>query len=350
MDSLFIDHWLQQGAIVSLAPQRVLLGWGERECVSAIPKGKRAFLFTDFFLREPSPFYLFEHCLEISHEHLLQMLSEAKRGLLSAFSWSLPQRKAFSECWQFCQKGFASNEINKMVPYLAASSRKSIDAKQRCRSIHSALLFLMQHDGYIYGLWSDREGILGVSPEKLFALKQEGSVETMAVASTLSGEVGLGDFAADPKLMKEHQWVIDGIRETLAPFADVCVGDSFVRPFGTLSHLVTTIVGILKKQPSLIDLIGCMHPTPALGAYPKKAGERWLEEYDKKQRRGYFGAPVGWATAKEAEVFVAIRNVMWDRRGTKIFAGCGIVKESEEESEWRELQQKIASIRNLLAL
>ncbi|HEY4831978.1 MAG TPA: chorismate-binding protein, partial [Waddliaceae bacterium] len=98
-----------------------------------------------------------------------------------------------------------------------------------------------------------------------------------------------------------------------------------------------------------IEVVEMLHPTPALGAFPRILGKTWLMDYQTKMNRGRYGAPVGYyyPSKEEGECFVAIRNVQWVGPEAQIGAGCGIVAQSVFEQEWDEIQLKIQSIKSM---
>lgn len=113
-----------------------------------------------------------------------------------------------------------------------------------------------------------------------------------------------------------------------------------------MKHLMTpiTLFGAVGFQ----QLTEALHPTPALGAYPKGAGKSWLMHYQTILPRGRFGAPVGYWLEDRGGAHVAIRNLQWSENRMRIGAGCGVVLESEEDKEWNELNLKIESIKRIL--
>ena len=92
-----------------------------------------------------------------------------------------------------------------------------------------------------------------------------------------------------------------------------------------------------------------MHPTPALGAFPRRPGMEWLKEYQQKIDRRRFGAPVGYAIEDaQAKCYVAIRNVQWTKNQMLLAAGCGIVATSQYDAEWAEIKLKLQAIKEML--
>jgi menaquinone-specific isochorismate synthase len=106
----------------------------------------------------------------------------------------------------------------------------------------------------------------------------------------------------------------------------------------------------LQQAVTTDQVTQLIHPTPALGAYPRVEGMKWLREFDREMPRERFGAPVGYTRKGESTCYVAIRNVQWKDFQLKLGAGCGIVPASQFESEWNEILLKLKSIKNILAL
>lgn len=196
--------------------------------------------------------------------------------------------------------------------------------------------------------------MLGGTPELLFNMDHDGekmTISTMACAATCSKDEVEG-FATDSKMLDEHNFVVQGILESLSPFGEVRKEKIQILELPTLCHFLTPMVVETEKNLEFEPLVRSLHPTPALGAYPKKQGMKWLAEYQNKIDRGRYGAPVGYyrPDTGKAACYVAIRNAQWSHDEIKIGAGCGVVPQSALESEWAEIQLKIQSIKDILAL
>ncbi len=94
-------------------------------------------------------------------------------------------------------------------------------------------------------------------------------------------------------------------------------------------------------------MIEALHPTPAVGGYPRE--KTWheiheLEGFD----RGWYAGPVGWIGEDSAEMSVAIRSALMNNREVNIYAGAGIVPGSDPEKEWNEIEKKSLNFTNLL--
>jgi menaquinone-specific isochorismate synthase len=244
--------------------------------------------------------------------------------------------------------------LQKAVPYVFAHSREEMTQGRLCGSLRKALASVKGQAGYLYGRWDKAGGIVGISPELLFAYDRRSPslVETMAVAGTCLPSEDQEAFCRDPKERHEHELVIEGIRRALHPLGTVKVHSTRLLHLPKLTHLITPIELSLAVPFDFDRLVKALHPTPALGAFPYGEGKKWLFDYEQRIPRGHFGAPIGYRHPESgtSRCFVAIRNVQWDKAGMRIGAGSGVVKQSCFENEWKEVQMKIRATREQLCL
>jgi menaquinone-specific isochorismate synthase len=107
--------------------------------------------------------------------------------------------------------------------------------------------------------------------------------------------------------------------------------------------------GTLQEGVSDAEVLDALHPTPAVGGYPRvEAFEeiRDLEPFD----RGWYAGPVGWIGADSAEFAVGIRSGLVSGRKLSLFSGAGIVAGSTAEDEWTEIEQKIDDFTRIFGL
>ncbi|GAA0532978.1 isochorismate synthase [Halorubrum ejinorense] len=191
----------------------------------------------------------------------------------------------------------------------------------------------------------------GATPERLVSLRGR-TVETDALAGTTGrGETPTEDewlareLLDDEKNVHEHELVAETVREQLEPFAaSISAGERRVRRLATVQHLHTPITAELDRDRHVLDLVEALHPTPAVGGLPPDralATIRETEPFD----RGWYAAPVGWIDAAGNGAFaVAIRSAVASRRRATLFAGVGIVSDSDPDREWDEVQLKYRPI------
>jgi isochorismate synthase len=107
-----------------------------------------------------------------------------------------------------------------------------------------------------------------------------------------------------------------------------------------IQHLCTRLGARLAGRGPL-ELLAALHPTPALGGHPRGTALRWLADHEPLDR-GWFAAPVGWLdTSGQGEFAVAIRSALVSGRTASVYAGCGIVADSDPAAEYRESQFKL---------
>jgi isochorismate synthase EntC len=109
----------------------------------------------------------------------------------------------------------------------------------------------------------------------------------------------------------------------------------------SIQHLVTRLGGTLANGYSVLDLAERLHPTPEVGGRPRAAALQWLREHEQLDRGWYAGA-VGWIDQNlEGEFAVAIRSALLHENTATLFAGCGIVADSDPEREYAESTLKL---------
>lgn len=206
------------------------------------------------------------------------------------------------------------------------------------------------------------EGIafVGATPERLF--RREGArLWTEAVAGTRpraadpARDAALrAELLASAKDRREHAFVRRRIVEALRPLCAVCETDrTAVMPLASKWHLRAAVRGGLRPGVGTLDLLGALHPTPAVGGTPTDAALARIaatEPFD----RGWYAGPVGWVGAEAAEFAVAIRSglVRTGAAGASLalYSGAGIVAGSDPEAEWAEIEDKTVDFVRVLGL
>lgn len=191
----------------------------------------------------------------------------------------------------------------------------------------------------------------GATPERLVTVEDRDVRATVLAGSTGRGDTDAEDawLAQDlrdsAKDRHEHDVVLEAIQDRLAPFSTtVEAGDRRVRKLATIQHLETPVEATLAEDHHVLDLVERLHPTPAVGGMPQKAALesiRELEPFD----RGWYAAPFGWIDAAGNGTFVvALRSAVADDSRATLFAGSGIVDDSDPDFEWDEVQVKFRPI------
>jgi menaquinone-specific isochorismate synthase len=189
---------------------------------------------------------------------------------------------------------------------------------------------------------------LGATPEKLF--EREGqSLSADVLAGTrprgttsdedLQYEKELLDSAKD---LREFHIVKSFLQMSISPFSKEMKWDSqdSILKTSHVQHIHNRLNVILKRGIFDKELISALHPTPALGGFPREKALSLLGQMETFDR-GWYGGPIGVISPQGANLHVAIRSALIQECALHLFAGTGIVQGSIAEREWEELEQKI---------
>lgn len=182
------------------------------------------------------------------------------------------------------------------------------------------------------------------TPEVL--LKQEGDAwQTMALAGTRQE-----DSSWTEKEIKEQQIVEDYITQAIAPFAnEVTKSGPYTSTAATLLHRRTDFSFKLQTNASINKLIEALYPTPAVCGLPKDRAIGTIKTYESIERRYYSGFCGPWNINGERALYVSLRCMeIGEDRDFRLYAGGGLLDESNARSEWKETEDKMDTMRNVL--
>ena len=126
----------------------------------------------------------------------------------------------------------------------------------------------------------------------------------------------------------------------------------FVLHLPNVMHLATDVAGVVHdaETVSSLQLAEALHPSAAVGGTPTAVATALIAEIEGMDRGRYAG-PVGWMDATgDGEWGIALRSAAARPGSTvRLFAGCGIVADSDPEAELAEAQAKFVPVRDALA-
>ncbi|HET7830116.1 MAG TPA: isochorismate synthase [Candidatus Limnocylindrales bacterium] len=210
----------------------------------------------------------------------------------------------------------------------------------------------------IYAFRRDGRTFVGATPERL--VRTDGrSFRTVAVAGTAARGADAEEDAvlarrllASEKDREEHAIVVAAIRDLLSPVADslTVATEPGVMTLRFVQHLVTEIRGTLPEGRGLLALGERLHPTPAVGGDPRDVALALIDEHEGFDR-GWYSGPIGWLGADgDGELCVALRCGIVDHTRATLFAGCGIVADSDPDAEWEESRIKLRAVVSALGI
>lgn len=254
--------------------------------------------------------------------------------------------EAWAEQIAAAKEQFASGALQKVVLSRVAELR----FEQRV-DVDGALRFLNQYYQESYRFLFEPQphhAFFGATPE-LLAKVEGATITSMAMAGSIRrSQNGREDAALGQELLNsakdryEHNLVVMAILERLAPLT----GQLEISPqpgvykLRNIQHLFTPVRGRLIAPDGILPLVDLLHPTPALGGTPRAEAMAFIRQTE-PVTRGWYAAPVGWIDYRLDGAFaVAIRSAVSQQRRVWLYAGSGIVADSEPEKEWQETALK----------
>ena len=191
--------------------------------------------------------------------------------------------------------------------------------------------------------------IISSSPERL--IKKEGRLcETRPIAGTcpLYGNKKSSGFRK--KLLKnekeraEHLMLVDLERNDLGRVCDyrsVKVKEFMVlEKYSHVVHIVSKIVGILRKNKDVFDLIKAMFPGGTITGCPKVRCMEIIDELEPSERGLYTGS-IGYIDFKgDIDLNIIIRTIVLNKNKGHLQVGAGIVYDSSPAREYEETLHK----------
>lgn len=192
---------------------------------------------------------------------------------------------------------------------------------------------------------------LGATPERL-ATVQGQELKTVALAGTIArGDTGAEDASLRNELLAresdrhEHANVVGDIVARIGGASEaVRVDERRIRTLSDVQHIETPIRATLRDGVGLLDVAGRLHPTPAVGGRPRASALALIRQVESIDR-GWYAAPIGILDPDgNGTLAVGIRSARIDGRLATLYAGNGIVPESDPDEEWEELLLKYQAI------
>ncbi|HWK24584.1 MAG TPA: isochorismate synthase [Ureibacillus sp.] len=201
-----------------------------------------------------------------------------------------------------------------------------------------------QPESYLFGIEHEDLLFFGASPERLVKVENGHAFSSCVAGSIKRGKTAeedklLGDsLLNDAKNLGEHQYVVEMIVDT---FEKNCIQYKVPKhpkllKIRDIQHLYTPVEGKLAQNATILQLVKLLHPTPALGGVPRQEAMDVIRQ-NETMNRGLYAAPLGWIDADgNGEFAVAIRSAALKENKAYLYAGGGIVADSEPISEYEE--------------
>ena len=213
-----------------------------------------------------------------------------------------------------------------------------------------------QPESFLFGLELGNSLFFGATPERLVKVGNRKALSTCLAGSIKRGKTAAEDqelgqnLLHDAKNREEHQYVVNMISDVFSQNCDDVRIPKYPKlmKIRDIQHLYTPVEGTLKKGQGLLHLVKDLHPTPALGGEPRGDAMKIIRMAE-QMNRGYYAAPIGWIDAEgNGEFAVAIRSALLTGKNAYLYAGGGIVADSDPASEYAETLVKFRPMQRTL--
>jgi menaquinone-specific isochorismate synthase len=203
------------------------------------------------------------------------------------------------------------------------------------------------------------DGIFGATPEMLVR-RERGLVTSRVLAGTIrrtgrdQRDLALAAaLARSSKDLEEHEYAVRSVADALDPHcSSMNVPEApFVLHLPNVMHLATDVAGVVHDAATVssLRLAESLHPSAAVGGTPTPEATALIAEIEGMDRGRYAG-PVGWMDAAgDGEWGLALRSAHLSGSTVRLYAGCGIVADSDPEAELAEAQAKFVPVRDALS-
>lgn len=211
-------------------------------------------------------------------------------------------------------------------------------------------------DTFVYAVRTGDSWFVGASPERLVRV-----CAGQAAIDCLAGTIGRGDtvaaddqfgfqLLASTKDRQEHQVVVRWVTEQLSDLLDGLSREETpkLKKLQNVQHLWTEVTGQVRPGVSAVDLMARLHPTPAVAGVPRDTALQVIAAREPMDR-GWYAGPIGWADdSGDGEFAVALRSALFTGSDVHLYAGVGIMGDSDPDAEWQETALKLQAMRTAI--
>ena len=234
-----------------------------------------------------------------------------------------------------CEKIVLSRTLQ--LPLPAAFSAGNLFGTA-CTAYPDAFVYLCHTP--VTGTW------FGSTPELLLSGEND-SWQTVALAGTR--RIKDNQDVWDAKNIRE-QHIVTAYLEKQLRIKNLIgsISEPYTVRAGQLMHIKTDFRFQMPEQGNVGDLLDFLHPTPAVCGYPKTEACRLIlahEGYDRAYYSGFAGPLNKEGTT---DLYVNLRCASMSDKGLVLYAGGGLMPDSELKSEWEETEVKLQTLLSLI--
>ena len=320
-----------------------------RFCSYSELSGQKGFVVAPFHILPDTPLVLIKPDVHfIGERDVFRFLSDYKNDWNHTPALDIKQQSSLNSFDRYSSifSEFHSELSDKALEKLVLSRTFDVDRdanfsagisfKKACEKYNANFIFLCHTPET--GTW------MGVSPELLVA-EHENIYKTVALAGTK--KLSAGDW--DDKNKKEQQIVVDYMQQQLGKVScNIEQCGPFTVQAGDIEHLKTKLSFALKEDCKIGNLLGLLHPSPAVCGFPKEAAFDFILKKEPYDRRYYSGFVGPLDIDNGSRLYVNLRCMQIGKDILRLYAGGGVLPSSKLKSEWEETENKLQTILSII--
>ncbi|EOU7303783.1 TPA: isochorismate synthase MenF [Citrobacter freundii] len=307
----------------------------------------RLHLYSDVSLREDAA-----HAIAfISSLAPVKPLPALRLNLTGEQNW--PDKAGWTNLIKLATQTIAGEDLDKVV--LARATDLQFSQSVNAAAVMASSRRLNLNCYHFFMAFSADSAFLGSSPERLYR-RRDTALRTEALAGTVANHPEdhrawqLGEWLMkDDKNQRENMLVVEDICQRLQGCTQTLdVLPPQVLRLRKVQHLRRCIWTELNQADDTLCLMQ-LQPTAAVAGIPRELAREFIQQNEPFDREWYAGS-AGYLSLRQSEFCVSLRSAKISANVVRLYAGAGIVRGSDPEQEWQEIDNKAAGLRTLLQM
>ena len=307
----------------------------------------RLHLYSDVSLREDAA----QAISFISSLAPVKPLPALRLNLTGEQHW--PEKAGWIDLIKLATQTIAGEDLDKVV--LARATDLQFSQSVNAAAVMASSRRLNLNCYHFFMAFSADTAFLGSSPERLYR-RRDTALRTEALAGTVANHPEdhrawqLGDWLMkDDKNQRENMLVVEDICQRLQGCTQTLdVLPPQVLRLRKVQHLRRCIWTELNQADDMLCLMQ-LQPTAAVAGIPRELAREFIQQNEPFEREWYAGS-AGYLSLRQSEFCVSLRSAKISANVVRLYAGAGIVRGSDPEQEWQEIDNKAAGLRTLLQM
>ncbi len=307
----------------------------------------RLHLYSDVSLREDAA----QAIAFISSLAPVKPLPALRLNLTGEQHW--PEKAGWIDLIKLATQTIAGEDLDKVV--LARATDLQFSQSVNAAAVMASSRRLNLNCYHFFMAFSADTAFLGSSPERLYR-RRDTALRTEALAGTVANHPEdhrawqLGDWLMkDDKNQRENMLVVEDICQRLQGCTQTLdVLPPQVLRLRKVQHLRRCIWTELNQADDMLCLMQ-LQPTAAVAGIPRELAREFIQQNEPFEREWYAGS-AGYLSLRQSEFCVSLRSAKISATVVRLYAGAGIVRGSDPEQEWQEIDNKAAGLRTLLQM